>query len=196
MAKIPEDLKPLCSRLKAPKELGGGTLDAVDIWPLIERIGDREEELEQWKTWGIIEIAVRNPNVKAYMDHWEGRTAKAEAKVERSRWRKITETDLPKIGDEVLYMPLGVMEVDRMRAARTYNEWDCSQAVAFRSIDPPKDNSMGCPIIEDARVPPGEVWFYSTRPAHVISPYGETMLNIPDAKIVNIGEPEKKSSSD
>jgi hypothetical protein len=36
------------------------------------------EEIEQWKTWGIIEIAVRNPNVASYMDHWEGRALRAE----------------------------------------------------------------------------------------------------------------------
>ena len=36
---------------------------------------------QQWKSWGIIEIAVRNPNVSSYMDHWEGRTLKAEAEV-------------------------------------------------------------------------------------------------------------------
>ena len=37
---------------------------------------------EQWKTWGIIEIAVRNPNVSEYMNHWEKRTVDAEAMVE------------------------------------------------------------------------------------------------------------------
>ena len=37
-----------------------------------------EAELNQWKTWGIIEIAVRNPSVANYMEHWEGRAIKAE----------------------------------------------------------------------------------------------------------------------
>jgi hypothetical protein len=36
------------------------------------------EELEQWKTWGVVEIAVRNPNVASYMDHWEKRATEAE----------------------------------------------------------------------------------------------------------------------
>lgn len=36
-------------------------------------------DLEQWQTWGVIEIAVRNPNVASYMDHWEKRTLAAEA---------------------------------------------------------------------------------------------------------------------
>jgi hypothetical protein len=39
------------------------------------------EELEQWKTWGVVEIAVRNPNVAEYMKHWEERATKAEAEV-------------------------------------------------------------------------------------------------------------------
>ena len=36
-------------------------------------------ELEQWKTWGIVEISVRNPNVASYIEHWEGRAIKAES---------------------------------------------------------------------------------------------------------------------
>lgn len=42
----------------------------------IERLRD---ELHLVKTAGIIEIAVRNPSVADYMDHWEGRALKAEA---------------------------------------------------------------------------------------------------------------------
>ena len=42
-------------------------------------------ELEQWKTWGIIEVAIRNPSVAEYMRHWEGRTEKAEADARRLR---------------------------------------------------------------------------------------------------------------
>jgi hypothetical protein len=38
-------------------------------------------EIEQWKTWGIIEIAVRNPNVASYMEEWESRAIKAEAQL-------------------------------------------------------------------------------------------------------------------
>jgi len=40
-----------------------------------------QAECEQWKTWGIVEIAVRNPNVASYIEHWEGRALKAEAQV-------------------------------------------------------------------------------------------------------------------
>ena len=45
---------------------------------LIERIARVEAELAQWKTWGIVEVAVRNPAVAEYMKHWEGRALKAE----------------------------------------------------------------------------------------------------------------------
>ncbi len=54
-----------------------------------------------------------------------------------SGWRKITATDLPTTGDEVLYSPDGVMEVDASRAARSYIEWDCNQALFFRPINAP-----------------------------------------------------------
>ena len=42
-------------------------------------------ELKQWTTWGVIEVAIRNPSVSEYMRHWEGRATKAEAEVERLR---------------------------------------------------------------------------------------------------------------
>lgn len=45
---------------------------------LIERIAALEAENAQWRTWGMIEIATRNPNVASYMEHWEGRATKAE----------------------------------------------------------------------------------------------------------------------
>lgn len=37
------------------------------------------DELHLMKTAGIIEVAVRNPSVADYMNHWEGRALKAEA---------------------------------------------------------------------------------------------------------------------
>ena len=49
-----------------------------ELVALVERLSD---EQERWKTWGIIEIAVRNPNVSSYVEHWESRTLKAEAQV-------------------------------------------------------------------------------------------------------------------
>ena len=48
-----------------------------------DKILARQEE--QWKTWGIVEIAVRNPSVSEYMSHWEGRATKAEAENDKLR---------------------------------------------------------------------------------------------------------------
>ena len=44
-----------------------------------DRISELEAEIHNWKTWGIIEVAIRNPSVSEYMNHWEGRCLKAEA---------------------------------------------------------------------------------------------------------------------
>lgn len=52
------------------------------IYSLEERIKELERENAQWKTWGIVEIAVRNNSVFEYMQHWEKRTLDAEAMVE------------------------------------------------------------------------------------------------------------------
>ena len=41
---------------------------------------------QQWETWGIVEIAVRNPNVSEYMNHWEGRATKAEEALSRKEY--------------------------------------------------------------------------------------------------------------
>jgi len=45
-------------------------------------IAEQDEREAQWKTWGIAEIAIRNPNVHSYIEHWEGRVTKAEAQLE------------------------------------------------------------------------------------------------------------------
>ena len=42
-------------------------------------------ELADWKTWGIVEIAIRNVNVKSYVEHWEGRALKAERELQQAR---------------------------------------------------------------------------------------------------------------
>ena len=55
------------------------------IYSLEERVKDLEREIEQWKTWGIVEIAVRNPNVESYMGHWEKRARDAEEEANRLR---------------------------------------------------------------------------------------------------------------
>jgi hypothetical protein len=60
-------------------------------------IAGLKAETEQWTTWGVIEVAIRNPAVAEYMQHWEGRAEKAEAEVEAlradaERWRMFLST--------------------------------------------------------------------------------------------------------
>jgi len=43
-----------------------------------DTIAELEAELHLMKTSGIVEVAVRNPNVMEYMKHWEGRAEAAE----------------------------------------------------------------------------------------------------------------------
>jgi hypothetical protein len=45
----------------------------------LSRLEQLERENADFRTWGIIEVAVRNPNVAEYMQHWEGRALRAEA---------------------------------------------------------------------------------------------------------------------
>lgn len=63
-----------------------------------EEIKGLKADLGQWRSWGIIEVAIRNPNVQSYMDHWEGRALKAEAelsslKTEHDRLQRLVRDD-------------------------------------------------------------------------------------------------------
>lgn len=51
----------------------------------LSRLEQLERENADFRTWGIIEVAIRNPNVAEYMAHWEARTQKAEAENEALR---------------------------------------------------------------------------------------------------------------
>lgn len=56
-----------------------------EIGPVCSRnlLFEARAEIEQWKKWGIIEIAIRNPNVASYMKHWEDRAIRAERLLEK-----------------------------------------------------------------------------------------------------------------
>lgn len=45
-------------------------------------------KIEFFKTAGIVEIAIRNPNVDSYVKHWEGRALKAEAAIRAAKETK------------------------------------------------------------------------------------------------------------
>ncbi|MGV8955024.1 MAG: hypothetical protein ACOH2M_28260 [Cypionkella sp.] len=47
-------------------------------------------ELDMMKTAGIIEVAVRNPSVADFMQHWDGRTEKAERDAHAATISEIT----------------------------------------------------------------------------------------------------------
>lgn len=56
------------------------------VWMLeaADRIEELEAELHLMKTAGIVEVAIRNPNVSEYMAHWERRAEGAEAKLAKA----------------------------------------------------------------------------------------------------------------
>lgn len=51
----------------------------------ISEVDRLRQEITDLINSGIVEVAVRNPNVLEYMRHWEGKAEKAEAEVERLR---------------------------------------------------------------------------------------------------------------
>jgi len=52
---------------------------------ILRRMALSGEMERQWKSWGVVEIAVRNPQVADYCQHWEGRAEAAEAEVVKLR---------------------------------------------------------------------------------------------------------------
>ena len=56
----------------------------------IERL---RRELDMLTTGGIIEVAVRNPSVSEYMEHWEGRALKAEASLAAIKTAQVAEDE-------------------------------------------------------------------------------------------------------
>lgn len=68
----------------------GGCSDGLEIKDA--EIARLTEQLAQWKSWGIVEIAVRNQNVADYVEHWEGRTTKAEEQL-AAVWEALRENE-------------------------------------------------------------------------------------------------------
>lgn len=81
----------LCEKLmeQPTEDLQG--FAAVECGQLMGLAAERIEQLStqdhNWHTWGIIEVAIRNPNVSSYMDHWEKRTLAAESLVAQQKER-------------------------------------------------------------------------------------------------------------
>ena len=61
-----------------------------------------DEARAEWATWGTIEVAIRNPNVASYIEHWEKRALSAEAERDALRVRvKELEVELAKLQDKI-----------------------------------------------------------------------------------------------
>lgn len=52
---------------------------------IVAVIAQQARELAEWRTWGIVEVSIRNPNVAEYMWHWEGRAKRAERYLDAAR---------------------------------------------------------------------------------------------------------------
>lgn len=76
------DAAAKASREALPPGVQLGLQSFQSLW---QQFCDQKEELAQWKTWGVIEVAIRNPSVAEAMRHWEGRAEKAEGEVARLR---------------------------------------------------------------------------------------------------------------
>lgn len=61
----------------------------TEVETLKAEIDRLKGKIEDWKSWGIVEIAVRNPRVAEYMNHWEGRALKAEEELSKLRQQEI-----------------------------------------------------------------------------------------------------------
>jgi hypothetical protein len=84
---------------------------------------DHVAVIEQWKTWGIIEIAVRNSNVMEYMKHWEGRALRAEAKNSYLETPKFDTSGVCELCEK---------EYTRVRRKQRYCSKKCQVAAAMR----------------------------------------------------------------
>jgi len=68
----------------------------LEVQRLAVRVRQLEQELAQWRTWGVVEIAVRNANVAEYCEHWKGRALKAERDLDESRQQIADLTEAPR----------------------------------------------------------------------------------------------------
>ena len=93
-------------------------------------------ELDQWKTWGIIEIAVRNSNVMEYMRHWEGRALKAEAKNVKLETPKFDTSGICELCDK---------EYIRKRRKQRFCSDKCRVAAAMRRFRKNKQEDTNGP---------------------------------------------------
>lgn len=80
-------MKTTSEQRTAWRDSDGVYLNRHHAMALLDDFAELEAQLAEWKTWGIIEIAVRNPNVASYMEHWENRATKAEQQLAEAEIR-------------------------------------------------------------------------------------------------------------
>jgi chromosome segregation ATPase len=61
---------------------------AKDLEDCRTKLAAADAELQNWRTWGTIEVAIRNPSVSSSMDHWERRAESAESALTAERTRR------------------------------------------------------------------------------------------------------------
>ena len=88
--------------------------EAVDEIKLLRaELAEAKRELETMRTAGMIEVAIRNMNVRHYMNHWEHRAEQAEA----ARDRFAAVIGWCYCGREI-HMPNGAMDIVKEAIAR------------------------------------------------------------------------------
>lgn len=107
-------------------------------------------ENDQWITWGMIKLAVRNPNVKSYMEHWEARALEAEKALQQERgrilqWVKERLRDyqsLPEYGatSREMYVEAKgrvnqLKELECYLSQRPWNSFDAARSTAYTPVD-------------------------------------------------------------
>ena len=76
--------------------------DQTELTRLKAEMDEARAELARWATWGTIEVAIRNPNVASYIEHWEKRALSAEAERDALRVRvKELEVEVAKLQDKI-----------------------------------------------------------------------------------------------
>lgn len=129
-----------------------------------------DSELDLMKTAGIIEIAVRNPNVADWLKHWEDRATKAEARVAEFSARGENQTAYAEgirssadtvrsmrategvLVQRTLDMAASVLESVAKKAAHeapAKTLWEVEEYKVWKGIDPEKPTWAGLNIVTD-----------------------------------------------
>jgi len=92
---VPEENRPEdeCRRCHVTMHLANGddpedlchSCAYAEIAALEQSMREKDQTIAELHTFGVVELAVRNPNVASYCEHWEDRTAKAEAENQKLR---------------------------------------------------------------------------------------------------------------